>query len=198
MPAKRRSAKPAFHPLTPDRWADLEALFGPRGACGGCWCMVWRLPRQEWEAGKGEGNRRALKTIVADGVEPGILAYVDGKPAGWCAVAPRADYPGLARSRVLRPIDDTPVWSVSCFFIAKGFRRQGLSVALLKAIIDFVKKRGGKVVEGYPVEPYSASMPAAFAWTGTTDAFRKAGFKVAARGAPKRPIMRYAIRTQQR
>jgi GNAT superfamily N-acetyltransferase len=193
MAKKTRSLKPDFYPATPERWADLEALFGPRGACGGCWCMVWRLPRQEWEAGKREKNRRALKTIVETGTEPGVLAYVGGKPAGWCAVAPRADYPGLARSRVLKPIDDTPVWSVSCFFIGKEFRKQGLSVALLRAVVDFVKKRGGAVVEGYPVEPYSESMPAAFAWTGTVAAFRKAGFKEAARGSPKRPIMRYQI-----
>lgn len=194
MPRTTRRSEFEFHPLTPERWTDFEVLFGPRGACAGCWCMVWRRSRKEWEAGKGEGNRIAMKTVVDAGREPGIIGYSDGRPAGWCAVAPRAEYPALARSRVLRPLDDTPVWSVTCFFVAKEFRNRGLSVALLRAAIDFVKARGGRVLEGYPVEPRTAVMPAAFAWTGLASAFRKAGFVEAARHAPTRPIMRHVIK----
>src|SRR5262245_38185484 len=100
------------HPLTAGRWADLEQLFGERGACGGCWCMVWRLPRKQWEAQKGAGNREALRALVEGGEAPGLLGYLDGRPVGWCAVAPRPNYPALARSRVLAPVDEEPVWSV--------------------------------------------------------------------------------------
>ena len=102
-----------FHPLTADRWMDLEALFGARGACGGCWCMTWRLPRARFEEGKGDGNRAAFRRRVRSGPPPGVLAYVEDEPAGWCAIAPRAEYEYLSRSRVLRAIDDRAVWAVS-------------------------------------------------------------------------------------
>ena len=78
----------AFRPVTPSRWNDLEDLFGERGACGGCWCMAWRLTTREWTAGKGTRNRRALKRLVESGARPGILAYRGREVIGWCAVAP--------------------------------------------------------------------------------------------------------------
>ncbi|HUK14064.1 MAG TPA: GNAT family N-acetyltransferase [Thermoanaerobaculaceae bacterium] len=182
-----------FHPLTPDRWADLEALFGPRGACGGCWCMSWLLPRREFDLGKGAGNRAAFRSIVAAGDEPGILAYAGGAPVGWCAVAPRERYVRLERARTLARVDDAPVWSIVCFFIAKGFRRSGMSVALIAAAAAHARERGATMLEAYPVEPYADRMPAAFAWTGTASAFRKAGFVEAARRSRTRPIMRLAL-----
>ena len=182
-----------FHPLTPDRWADLEALFGPRGACGGCWCMSWLLPRREFDLGKGAGNRAAFRSIVATGDEPGILAYAGGAPVGWCAVAPRERYVRLERARTLARVDDAPVWSIVCFFIAKGFRRSGMSVALIAAAAAHARERGATMLEAYPVEPYADRMPAAFAWTGTASAFRKSGFVEAARRSRTRPIMRLAL-----
>jgi GNAT superfamily N-acetyltransferase len=119
-----------------------------------------------------------------------VLAYVNQEPVGWCAVAPRAEYDYLARSRVLRPLDDRPVWSVSCLFVSSRYRGRGVSVQLLRAAVEMAGKAGAEIVEGYPVIPYAARMPAAFAWTGTLAAFREAGFEEVARGAPKRPIMR--------
>jgi GNAT superfamily N-acetyltransferase len=191
--AKRKPAL-AFHPLTPERWDAFEALFGDRGACGGCWCMYWRRPRSEFEKNKGAGNRRAMKALVTAEREPGLLAFDGETPVGWCAVAPREEYQALGRSRVLKQVDDVPVWSVSCLFVAKEYRHRGVSVALLKAAIDFVAERGGTTVEGYPVEPKTEEMPAAFAWTGLASAFKKAGFRDHQRGSPTRPIMRYAIK----
>lgn len=182
-----------FHPLTPARWKDLEALFGERGACGGCWCMWWRLKRSQFEKQKGEGNKRALKKIVDSGEVPGLLAYVDGQPIAWCAVAPRETYPVLERSRKLKRIDDQPVWSVVCFFVAKPFRRKGVTVKLLKATLEYVKKQGGNIVEGYPVEPKKTGIPDAFAYTGLVSAFREAGFVEVLRRSETRPIMRYFI-----
>jgi GNAT superfamily N-acetyltransferase len=134
-----------------------------------------------------------MKALVQQGGVPGLLAYAGGVPVGWCAVAPRECYPALARSRVLKAVDDTPVWSVSCLFVAKSHRRRGLSVELLKAIARFVADRGGKVVEGYPVEPRTPEMPAAFAWTGLASAFRRAGFHEHRRGSAGRPIMRLVL-----
>jgi len=184
------SRKLTFHPVTRERWPDLEQLFGERGACGGCWCMVWRLPRPEWEHGKKRNNRIALKTIVEDDRQPGVLAYAGDEPIGWCAVAPRAEYVGLQRSRVLAPVDNQRVWSISCLFVAKPFRRQGVSVRLIKEAVKFAGSRGAAMVEAYPVIPYTEKMPAAFGWTGVLSAFLKAGFREVLRRSKNRPILR--------
>jgi GNAT superfamily N-acetyltransferase len=187
----------SFFPVTPERWGDLEKLFGERGACGGCWCMFWRLPRSQFERGKGEANRRALKKIVQSGLSPGLLAYAEGEPVGWCALAPRDQLPVLARSRILAPVDEKPVWSVSCFFVAKAWRRRGLTVALLDAAVDQVRAQGGGILEGYPHEPAQGNTPGAFVWTGLAEAFRRAGFKEVARRSPYRPIMRRTVRARR-
>jgi GNAT superfamily N-acetyltransferase len=189
----RRSAW-GFYPLRPDRWADFEALFGPRGAAGGCWCMWWRLTKKEFDAQKGEGNRRAMKAIVRSGRVPGILAYHNGCPVGWCSVAPREHFPRLERSRLLRPVDDRHVWSVVCFFVAKPYRRKGVANLLVRAAVDYVKQHGGSIVEGYPVELKETSYPDLFAYHGVASVFRSVGFKEVARRSRRRPIMRYAIR----
>jgi GNAT superfamily N-acetyltransferase len=180
-------------PLEKSRWKDFEELFGERGACGGCWCMAWRIKPKDFDKQKGAGNKKAIKKIVYKNETPGIIGYVDGKPVGWCAVAPREKFIRLENSRVLQKIDEKPVWSITCFFIAKPYRRQGLSTELLKGVIKFCKKKKVKILEAYPAEPYSDNIPAAFAWTGIPSAFTKAGFKVAARRSPKRPIMRYYL-----
>lgn len=109
-----------FRPLTAKRWGDLERLFGERGACGGCWCMWWRLRRSEHVKGKGEPNKRAFRAIVQGGAVPGILAYGGREPVAWCAVEPRESYPVLERARTLRPLDDRPVCSVTCFFVRRA------------------------------------------------------------------------------
>ncbi|MBU1707525.1 GNAT family N-acetyltransferase [bacterium] len=186
--------KLTFHPLTSENWKDFETLFGPKGACAGCWCMWFRLTRAEFEKQKGAGNKRAMKKIVTSGEVPGIIAYADGEPVGWCSVAPREMFTLLERSRVLKPVDDKPVWSVVCFFIDKAYRHQGVSVKLLKAAIEYVRKQGGKIVEGYAIEPKKGSTPDVFAYHGLAAAYRKAGFKEVLRRSPTRPIMRYVIR----
>jgi GNAT superfamily N-acetyltransferase len=155
--------------------------------------MFWRVQRKVWEANKGAGNRRAFKKLLTNGKEPGILAY-DGKEAvGWCAVAPRDEYVALERSRILRPVDEKPVWSISCLFIKKAYRRRGISAELLKAAVDFAGKRSAKFVEGYPVEPTMEKMPDPFLWHGVPSAFKAAGFKEVARRSKTRPIMRIEI-----
>ncbi len=183
-----------FQQVTPKLWNDLVELFGPRGACGGCWCMFWRLTHAEWEKQKGEKNRKALKKLIDSGEVPGILAYANGKPVGWCSVAPRERFIRLENSRVLKRVDDKPVWSVVCFFIAKEFRRSGVTVALLKAAVEYARKKGAKILEGYPVEPKKGKMPDVFAYTGLASAFRQAGFKEVLRRSETRPIMRYFIK----
>src|SRR5574341_389429 len=180
-----------FEPLIKKHWGDFETLFGKQGACGGCWCMWWRLKRSVFEKNKGIRNKEAMSNIVDSGEIPGILAYSDNKPIAWCSVASRENYPSLERSRVLKRIDDKPVWSVVCFFIDKHYRNKGVSVKLLSACIEYVKKKGGKVLEGYPIELKKKRMPYVFAWTGLTNTFKTAGFIECARRSETRPIMRY-------
>ena len=189
----RRAFDLQLEPVTPQRWGDVVALFGARGACGGCWCMYWRRASADYDQGKGRGNRDALRRLVAASKTPGLLAYGRGQPVGWCAVAPREAYPRLERARVLKRIDDRPVWSVVCLFVAKPHRRNGVSVALLEAAAEFATARGARILEGYPVEPRHGPLPDPFAWTGTASAFRAAGFGEAARGSPTRPIMRLML-----
>jgi GNAT superfamily N-acetyltransferase len=132
------------------------------------------------------------KSIVDSGVATGLLAYLHGEIVGWIAVEPRDAYPRLAHSRILKPVDDQPVWSITCFFVAKNFRRKGITIELLKAAVEHVRKQGGKIVEGYPIET-EKDMPAPFIYTGTSSAFAKAGFHEVARRTPTRPIFRFFI-----
>jgi GNAT superfamily N-acetyltransferase len=183
----------SFKPVKRNLWSDFEELFGPNGACGGCWCMHWKLRGKAYEESKGMENRQLHKAIVASGVITGLLAYWHGEVVGWVAVEPRTAYEKLAHSRVLKPVDDQAVWSITCFFVSKKFRRKGIAVGLIKAAVDHVRQQGGKIVEGYPVDVKEES-PAPFVFTGTASAFKKAGFKEVARNAPTRPIVRYVIK----
>src|SRR4029077_17543794 len=128
-----------FEPLTPGRWSDLAELFGANGACGGCWCMWWKRSSEEFRNSKGAPNRRSFKAIVDRGAVPGFLAYEGKRPIAWCAVEPRERYPGLARSRALAPVDDTPVWSITCLFVKAGHRRGGPSLAPVETAQRFVR-----------------------------------------------------------
>ncbi|MBI4467224.1 MAG: GNAT family N-acetyltransferase [Acidobacteria bacterium] len=155
--------------------------------------MYWRRPRSQFLEQRGPGNKRTLKRMVAAGKPPGLLAYANGQPIGWCALAPRAAYSGLERSRVLKPVDEKPVWSVVCFFVARPYRGRGLTVKLLGAAAAYARKQGARILEGYPVEPKRGRWPDAFAYTGTASAFRRAGFREVARRSATRPLMRRVL-----
>lgn len=155
--------------------------------------MWWRLKRSQFEKQKGQANKKALKGIVESGEIPGIIAYAGSRPVAWCSVAPREKFPVLERSRVLKRIDEKPVWSVVCFFVSKSFRRSGMTVRLLRAAAEYAERYGATIVEGYPVDPKTDRMPDAFAWTGLASAFSKAGFLEVHRRLETRPIMRYVV-----
>ena len=156
--------------------------------------MTPRLIRSEYESNKGEGNRRAMKAIVESGRIPGLLAYLDGQPVAWCSIEPRHRISSLARSRILKPVDDRPVWSIVCLFVSKPRRGEGISRRLIGKAVEFAARQGAECVEAYPVEPLKKPMPAVFAYTGIASAFFKAGFREVARRSPTRPIVRYEIR----
>ena len=157
--------------------------------------MYWLVSGSEFGRQKGQGNKLAMQGIVFSGKTPGILAYSHGKPVGWCALAPRPAYKRLEKSRILKPVDDQPVWSVVCFFVERAYRRQGLTVALLKAAVQFAASHGARILEGYPVEPKEEKVPDPFVYTGLASAFKQAGFVEETRRSETRPIMRYYIRT---
>lgn len=181
--------KTSVQALNAANWDDFETLFGKHGACAGCWCMWWKLPAKEFAAGKGDKNKQGMRQLAESEHSPGLLLYENGVPAGWCALAPREAYPRLESSRTLKRIDEKEVWSVPCFFIAKNFRGKGYSVALLKAAKLFAKKQGAKILEGYPHD-LKHTAPAAFIWTGTLNAFLKAGFREVSKAGKSRLIVR--------
>jgi len=155
--------------------------------------MYWRLSRTQFDEQQGELNRRNIMALVDSGNIPGILAYAGDEPVGWCSIAPREEFPTLGRSRILKPVDDQPVWSVVCFFVARGQRRKGLTVHLLKTAIEYARSNGAKIIEGYPVEPKAGKAPDVFVYTGLLSAFKKAGFTEVLRRSATRPIMRYNL-----
>jgi GNAT superfamily N-acetyltransferase len=182
------------HPLTPDRWDDFEKLFGEKGACGGCWCMYWRLRRPDFMTGKGESNKNSMHDMVRKGHTTGFLMYADKQAVGWCAVAPRNEFPVLSNSRILKPVDEELVWSIVCFYIDRKFRRLGLTEIFLNYIILHCRKEGVKILEAYPVDAGSnADYPPVFAYTGFVSAYSKVGFKEVVRRSASRPIMRYFL-----
>ena len=188
-----------IHPLTPDRLPDLAALFGQGGDPKWCWCAFYRVRGVDFSTATAEGNREVLEEAVAatadEGRAPGLIAYRDGEPVGWVSVGPRDDYERLRHSNVLAPVDDRPAWSIVCFVVARGARRQGIANALLDAAVAYARDHGATLVEAYPVDAGDRRVSAASAYKGTLGMFERAGFEVAARrranrASPERPIVR--------
>ncbi len=170
--------------LRDDDWPTIEELFGPNGACGGCWCMWWRVPRggKLWDRMKGKNNRAAFRKLVESGEVHGVLAFSDGKPVGWCSFGPRRSHPRLERVRALRRNSPEGTWAILCFYIPSAWRRRGVARLLLQEATTQAFKLGAREIEAYPVVANSSAgpVPAAFAWTGVAALFEAAGYKKAA------------------
>lgn len=187
-------AQLTFEPLTKENWGKFVQLFGSKGACGNCWCMYYRLSKTDFIEGKtDDGNKDAMKQLVFSDKPTGILGFYGDQPIAWCAFAPREDYIKLEKSRVHKRIDNEPVWSIPCFFIDKNFRRNGVSVELLKGVIQYARKQIIKVIEAYPTIPTQKQLPDSFAWIGLYKSFERAGFKIVDRTSKNRPMVRYYI-----
>lgn len=178
--------------LTLDLWPALEDLFDKGGASNGCWCMYWRLG-PEYHKRLREKNKAALRNIVKRGPPPGLLAFDGELAVGWCQLTPREDLPWLNRARLLQRVDDAPVWSLSCFYIRRGYRKQGVMSALIAAAVKAAKRAGAPALEAYPVDT-AVPKSTRNVYTGTASAFRRAGFKTVATRAPSRPIMRHDLK----
>jgi GNAT superfamily N-acetyltransferase len=170
----------------------MEQLFGDNGACGGCWCMWWRVPQggKTWDQAKGKKNRDAFRRLVKGGKVHGVLAFAGEEPVGWCCFGPRSTFPRILRVRALQREALATTWSVVCFYIPARWRGQGVATQLVKAATERAFALGAKEVEGFPVVPKKApeKVPAAFAWTGVPALFEAAGYEEMDRPDASRPI----------
>jgi len=198
-----RTAKPStppttaleIRPLAPERFSDLATLFEEGGDPKWCWCTFFRFRGRDWSNSTAAENRSALEDLAHRDLAPGLVAYRDGQAVGWVSLGPRADYERLAYSKILAPVDDTPVWSIVCFVVSRQARGQGVAVALLAAAIDYARAHRATMLEAYPVDADGGRVPAANAFGGPLAMFEKAGFTVVERRqwnatTPVRPIVR--------
>ena len=185
-------------PATAERWTDLEALFGDKGAYAGCWCQFWRMERSDFKRLKGQGTKAALRAMTCANEVPGVLAFVNGRPAGWCSLGPREAFRALENSRILKRMDNQPVWSIVCFFVAKEFRSQGMMVELLRGAVRYAQEQGAQIVEGYPIDMqtpklWGQKLSGVAGYMGVAGAFREVGFQEVGRASETQLIMRYAV-----
>jgi GNAT superfamily N-acetyltransferase len=190
-----------IYPVTLDRWEDLVALFGTSPVMSSCWCMHHRVRASEFSRFGTEArqrNREMMYGLITAGMIPGLLAYVDDRPAGWISVSPREDYVRLRHSPPLRAVDDEPVWSIVCFYTCREYRRQGITMALIEAAMRYAAAHGAATVEAYPVATWEGKVGPSDAYTGIASTFRALGFSEVggsghSRGQP-RIVMRYSLR----
>lgn len=176
-------------PLSPQRFGDMEKVFGERGVARRCFCMHWRRPDGGYDDVR--DNRERFAQIAETGPPPGLIGYVDGVPKGWVQVGPRTDFPTISRSRLLKPVDEVEPWSINCFVVRAGERRQGIGKGLLDAAIEYAKFNGAGVIEAYPVDGARESVVDYF--TGTQGMFDEHGFVEILRRNDTRPIVRLTV-----
>lgn len=189
-----------IEPLTPDRFADVAALFEEGGDPKWCWCAYFRVRGVDFSNAAKVRHRAVLETAVDDGAAlgraPGLVAYEADSAVGWISIGPREDYERLAHSKVLAPVDERPVWSIVCFVVARRARGHGVARALLDAGISYARDHGATTLEAYPVEiPEGSRIASSDVFRGTLAMFERAGFTVVARrqwnaSTPERPIVR--------
>lgn len=178
-------------PLTRDTWPSLETLFGANKTVGGCWCVWFMRDNKDVQAGWGAANKAFLRDQL--GSPLGLVALADDRPLGWVAVAPHSTYPRLARSKVTTSDADADTWSVTCFFVRRDARRQGLARTLVDAAVDFARERGAVAVEGHPVDTEGERRPADDLYHGTLEMFLAAGFTLVERRGTRRALVRKAL-----
>ncbi|WP_030759168.1 GNAT family N-acetyltransferase [Streptomyces sp. NRRL F-2664] len=165
-------------PATADLWDDVKKVLQPKKSAHTCWCMAWRLTTGDYGRMSAEERGEHLRTLAekAD-PPPGVLGFLDGEVAGWCNVAPRRQLDRLTSSKTITPVDDVPVWSVTCFVVRKEFRGKGVASGLLEGAVEHARANGAPAVEGYPVDPEGGRVNPTLAYVGTMDMFERAGFR---------------------
>ena len=165
------------HPVTEDRFEDFADVINPNRRESHCWCLSHRLGAKQIAELGGGSRERAMRTLCASGRPPGVVTYLDGLPVGWCSIGERSSIPRLASSKLIRPVDDVPVWSIICVVVRGGHRRQGVTAALLEGAVQYAASQGAPAVEAYPVDP-DGRMDLTMAFVGTRSMFARAGFEV--------------------
>jgi GNAT superfamily N-acetyltransferase len=186
------------HPLTPDRFGDLAALFSEGGDPKWCWCQFSRVRGLDWSNSTADSNRDRLEGLTRSGPPPGLVGYRDGRAVGWVSLAPRESFERLEHAKLLARVDDAPVWSIVCFVVSRTARRSGVARALLAAAVEFAKANGATMLEAYPVQTDGQRIAAANAFHGTLSMFEQVGFRVVERrqwnrSSPVRPIVRLEL-----
>lgn len=181
-------------------WPDVDAVFGTRGDPSSCFCQYFKLTGGTWRGATRDQCRDALHEQAQHRPGPGLIAYLDGEPAGWCAVEPRANYERLRSSRISKAsvhpdFADPSIWAITCLVVRVGFRKRGIARALAGAAVEHARANGARVVEAYPVDTAERpGMSSAELYHGTVSLFLAAGLEVAARPLPGRAVMRLAVR----
>jgi GNAT superfamily N-acetyltransferase len=181
-------------PLTPELWPALEDLFGKAGACNGCWCLYWRIG-SEYHKRPRERNRVAFKRIVERGPSPGLIAFDGERAVGWCQLTARDELRWLQRARFFERVDDQAVWSISCFYVRRGYRNRGVMSALIAAAVKEATRAKVRVLEAYPVDTERPDSTRNV-FTGTKSAFERCGFRTVGGRVVSRPIMRRELRSR--
>ena len=188
-------------PATGDRFSDIADVLAPSGK-GVCWCMYYRMSSSEYgrvsarELPQAARRRRdLLRARAGEPPAPGMLAYLDERPVGWCGLGPRIEFARLQRSRTIPAVDGRAVWRVGCFLVRRGLRRRGIAAALLSGAVAYARGCGAPALEGYPVEAAGARIDSTSAYVGTASMFEAAGFRrVAQTGARSAGLLRIVMR----
>lgn len=179
-------------------WHDVQKIFGTRGDPSSCWCQYFKMDTAAWKTASRETCEPLLREQVRDlDPPPGVVAYLQDEPVGWCAVEPRRNYPRIHRTKVAQgpePMDDPSVWSVTCFVVRVGFRKKGIATMLLSAAVDQARAHGARVIEGYPVDPLARhKVSSAELYYGIVSQFAANGFTEVERPTPSRALMRLEL-----
>ena len=166
------------HPVTPDRVDDFVAVANPNRRATHCWCLSHRLSAPEIAELGGGSRETAFRVLCGRANPPGVIGYDDGEPVAWCSIGPRSENTRLTRSRLIRPLDDLPVWSIVCVVVRGGRRPRGYTTPLLEGAVAHAGERGAPAVESYPVDPGEGRIDLTMAFVGTRAMFEKAGFAV--------------------
>lgn len=187
----------ATRELGPKTYADFAALAEKQG---GCWCMYYQRAKpvksgslEEWA----RTNKRDKRRLVREGRSHAILVYEGEKPVGWCQYGPSEELPRIDEGRFYRkakrPDGDRRLWRITCFFVDRSHRRKGVARAGLTAALASIRKRGGGIVEAYPVVSKKMAAVPEWLWFGTPRMFEREGFeKVSALGT-SRVLMRKEV-----
>jgi len=160
---------------------DMATMFAPRKPESSvCWCLSWRLSSKENRELTGTARADKVRELCARKRAPGVLAYRDGEVAGWAGVAPRSELHPFANSRKIPHVDDLDVWTIWCIRVRPGYRKQGVTSALISGAVDYARRSGAPAVESYPVDNGSTKVDTTMAFVGTRSMFEREGFSKAA------------------